>query len=147
MTAIDPVTAYEVFAHRAAEGPSRACICLTPRPGRDYYPQGIEWTYAQVAREVETIREAYARAGYGVGHRIGLLLDSRPEIVFHWLALNAIGASIVPLNPEYRASELEYVLDHAEVQLVVMLSSRSDELERACAKLTTPPGTSDVSRT
>jgi acyl-CoA synthetase (AMP-forming)/AMP-acid ligase II len=136
----DPATAFEAFANSTAAGPERSCICLTSRPGRAYYPEGTDWTYAQVMREVSALREIYRRAGYGVGHRVGLLLDSRPEIVFHWLALNALGASIVPLNPEYRAAEFEYVLGHAEVQVVVALPQRVSELLRACQALAPAPG-------
>ncbi len=134
-----PSSAYEVFANSVAEGPNRPCICLTPRAGRDYQPEGCEWTYLEVSEIVESIRRVYAQAGYGTGHRIGLLLDSRPEIVFHWLALNALGASIVPLNPESRAAELQYVLNHAEVCLVVALPARTAELLDACKALPAPP--------
>ena len=31
-------------------------------------------------------------SGYGVGHRVGLLLENRPAFFLHWLALNALGA-------------------------------------------------------
>lgn len=135
----EPATAFEAFAKSAEAGPERPCICLTSRPGRAYYPGGREWSYAEVLREVSALRDVYHAMGYGIGHRVGLLLDSRPEIVFHWLALNALGASIVPLNPEYRAAELEYVLGHAEVQAVVVLPERAPELLRACRALAPAP--------
>jgi crotonobetaine/carnitine-CoA ligase len=108
--------------------------------GRAYHPDGCEWSYGEIAEKVEAIRAAYARCGYGLGHRVGLLLDSRPEIVWHWLALNALGASIVPLNPDYRAPELQYVLSHAEVDVVIALPGRIPELERAFGLMARPPG-------
>ncbi len=33
----------------------------------------------------------YADAGYGPGHRVGLLLENRPAFFLHWFALNALG--------------------------------------------------------
>jgi acyl-CoA synthetase (AMP-forming)/AMP-acid ligase II len=132
-------TAYEAFREAVEKHAAGACICLTPMPGRDYHPEGCEWTYSEVAQKVEVVRRGYAGAGYGPGHRIGLLLDSRPEIVWHWLALNSLGASIVPLNPDYRAPELQYVLTHAEVDAVVVLPPRLAELERAFAAMERPP--------
>ena len=48
-------------------------------------------TWREAAAEVERLRAAYAAAGYGHGHRVGLLLENRPAFLFHWFALNAIG--------------------------------------------------------
>jgi acyl-CoA synthetase (AMP-forming)/AMP-acid ligase II len=67
---------------------------------------GAELSYGAVATAVEALRERY-RAGFGHSHRIGLLLENRPDFLIHWLALNGIGASIMPINPAYRASEIE----------------------------------------
>ncbi|WP_210263134.1 hypothetical protein, partial [Bradyrhizobium brasilense] len=39
-----------------------------------------------------------------------LLLENRPDFIVHWLALNGIGVSIVPINPAYRAAEIEYLI-------------------------------------
>ena len=41
------------------------------------------------------------RAGYGHGHRVGLLLENRPAFFLHWFALNALGVSLVPINAEH----------------------------------------------
>src|SRR5205814_9135960 len=35
------------------------------------------------------------------------------------LALNAVGASNVPLNPDHRDEEMRYILEHSEAELVV----------------------------
>ena len=54
-------------------------------------------------------------AGYGHGHRVGLLLENRPAFLFHWLALNALGVSVVPINAEMRSAELEYLVGHSGI--------------------------------
>ena len=86
----------------AAAAPDHAFLCAPPAPGRAYHPDGIEITYAQARDEALRLREAYADAGYGYGHRVALLLENRPEMFFHYLALNALGCGIVPVNPDYR---------------------------------------------
>ena len=58
------------------------------------------WTYAEAAAAVADLRAAYRAAGYGAGHRVALMLENRPDHFLHWLALNGLGASVVPLNPE-----------------------------------------------
>jgi acyl-CoA synthetase (AMP-forming)/AMP-acid ligase II len=79
----------------------------------------LSLTYAQALDRVADIAARYRARGYGPGHRVALLLENRPEFLLHFLALNSIGASVVPLNPDYRAAELEYVLAHSEACLLV----------------------------
>ncbi|MCH8914038.1 MAG: M4 family metallopeptidase [Planctomycetes bacterium] len=49
---------------------------------------------------------------------VALLLENRPEFLFHYLALNARGVSIVPVNPDYRHAEMLYQMDHSEADLI-----------------------------
>jgi len=35
-------------------------------------------------------------------------VENRPEFFFHYLALNALGVGIVPINPDYRHDEMAY---------------------------------------
>jgi acyl-CoA synthetase (AMP-forming)/AMP-acid ligase II len=76
-------------------------------------------------------RAAYARAGYGAGHRVGLLLDTRPAFFLHWFALNGLGVSVVPINADLRAAELEYLVGHSEIALAVALTHRHVDLSVA----------------
>jgi crotonobetaine/carnitine-CoA ligase len=122
-------TVYEAFAATAAAAPDQPFLCAPPAPGRAYHPDGVEYTYAQVAAEVERLRGAYAEAGYGHGHRVALLLENRPEFFFHYLALNALGSGIVPINPDYRHDEILYQMDHSETELAVVIGARVEDLE------------------
>ena len=72
-------------------------------------------SYPQTLAEVKILIGAYISAGVASGHRVGLMLENRPEFFFHWFALNALGASAVPLNADWRGAELEYVIGHSEV--------------------------------
>jgi acyl-CoA synthetase (AMP-forming)/AMP-acid ligase II len=81
------------------------------------HPPGF--TYAECLASIQGLARRYRDRGYGAGHRIALKLGNRPEFLLHFLALNSLGAGIVPLNPEYRKAELEYVLQHSEACLVV----------------------------
>ena len=67
------------------------------------------------------MRAAYAAAGYGHGACVALLLENRPEFFWHWLALNALGVAIMPINPDLRADDLAYQLSVAEPDLAVAL--------------------------
>jgi acyl-CoA synthetase (AMP-forming)/AMP-acid ligase II len=89
-------------------------------------PEGIEYSYAEAFKSVAHISERYRAAGYGPGHRVALRLPNCPEFLLHFLALNSIGAAVVPVNPDYRAAELDYVLSHSGAAALIT----RDTLER-----------------
>ncbi|HEX6000176.1 MAG TPA: AMP-binding protein [Hyphomicrobiaceae bacterium] len=95
-------------------------------------------SYAGVLEKVVSLCERYAAAGYGHGHRVALLLESRPEFFLHYLALNRLGISIVPINPDYRHDEMAYVLDHSEADLAVVLPHRLADVRAAAAASARP---------
>ena len=81
--------------------------------------EGIEYRYGDALSLVDSISRRYREAGYGAGHRVALRLPNCSQFLLHFLALNSLGAAIVPVNPDYRAAELDYVLTHSEASAVV----------------------------
>lgn len=100
--------------------------------------------YRDVAGAVEALAERYRRAGYGSGHRVALLLENRPDHFLHFMALNAAGAGIVPLNPDYGADELRYALEHSEAALAVVLPERAEQVKPVAEALGVPLVASDA---
>jgi len=88
-------------------------------------------SYAAMLGRIEGWREKFRAAGYGHGHRVGLLLQNRPSFLEIWFALNGLGVSVVPINPDLRASELTYIIAHSEMNAAAALAARVDELESA----------------
>ena len=82
------------------------------------------WTYAEAGQAVLDLRRTYAAAGYGPGHRVALLLENRPAHFLHWLALNGLGVSVVPINPDATFDEIAYLLGHSGAVLAVALPDR-----------------------
>lgn len=119
---------YQRFAATAAERPQADGLWVESVTAAAYgiAPGGIRWCDA--AAEVDRLRQGYAAAGYGHGHRVALLLENRPAFLYHWLALNAIGCSVVPLHADLRAAELEYLVGHSESVLAVVLPGRVADL-------------------
>ncbi len=91
-------------------------------------------SWREVAGEVERLRTAYAQAGYGHGHRVGLLLENRPAFFTHWLALNALGISIVPIHADMRSAEWTYLIGHSEMTLAVVQPGRESDLRAAASE-------------
>jgi crotonobetaine/carnitine-CoA ligase len=131
-------TVFAAFSATTDARPDHAFLCAPPAPGRRYHPDGIELTYGQVRREALALRGRYAAAGYGHGHRVALLLENRPEFFFHYLALNALGCGIVPINPDYRHDEMLYQMEHSEAALAVVIAGRVADLEAVARERATP---------
>jgi acyl-CoA synthetase (AMP-forming)/AMP-acid ligase II len=123
-------TVFESFMETAAAAPGHPFLCVPAAPDRPYHPAGLELTYGDVRAQILDLRGRYADAGYGHGHRVALLLENRPEFFSHYLALNALGASIVPINPDYRHDEMLYQMEHSEADLAVVIGARVADLER-----------------
>jgi acyl-CoA synthetase (AMP-forming)/AMP-acid ligase II len=131
-------TVFEAFMATAAAAPDRPFLCAPPAPGRAYHPDGVELTYRAVRAEVLRFKDAYAAAGYGHGHRVALLFENRPEFFFHYLAVNALGCGVVPVNPDYRHDELTYQMDHSEADLAVSIPERVAALEAVARERARP---------
>jgi crotonobetaine/carnitine-CoA ligase len=126
---VTAATVFEAFVATAEAAPDNVFLCAPPAPGRAYHPGGVELTYGQTRQAALALRERYAAAGYAHGHRVALLLENRPEFFVHYLALNALGVGIVPINPDYRHDELCYQMDHSEADLAVVIPGRTADLE------------------
>lgn len=130
----DNTTIIEAFRLSAQRYADRAFLVAPPNPNRSYDQAGREITYAQAFNAVHALMEDYRAAGYGLGHRIALLLENRLEHVLHKLAINAIGACCVPINPDYRKRELVYLIEHSKVDLIVALASRKEQIQDALSE-------------
>jgi acyl-CoA synthetase (AMP-forming)/AMP-acid ligase II len=128
MDALELGTLYDSLRRTAARYGDRPAYAVPPMPGRAYHPQGMEYTWNETLAAVESMRRIYAAAGYGLGHRVAMLFNQRPEFFFHYYALNALGASVVPINPDYQRDEIRYVVEHSESKLVLAIDSRLDDL-------------------
>ena len=93
------------------------------KPFLQVLPENVELSYGEAYERIEELAARYARRGYGRGHRVALKLPNCAPFLLHFLALNRIGAAVVPLNPDYRPAELHYVLAHSEASLVVDATS------------------------
>ncbi|QEC50511.1 AMP-binding protein [Baekduia soli] len=92
------------------------------RPDHDalVFP-GTRFTYAQVRERALSQARSLAALGVGPGDRVGLLMPNCPDFVFAFFGIQLLGAVAVPINTRFRARELRYVADNAD--LVVLLTS------------------------
>ena len=112
-------TVADAFFETVQRWGTRPFLEILPETARAYGEQPGTMTYEQAAVEVTALAARYRQAGAGAGHRVGLMLDNRPAFFLHWLALNACGAGVVPLNPDLRPAELDYLIGHSALVMAV----------------------------
>jgi acyl-CoA synthetase (AMP-forming)/AMP-acid ligase II len=125
------MTVFATFAEAARLYADRPWVSVTPETASAYGIEAGDISFASALGSVLRLRESYADAGYGPGHRVGLLLENRPAFFLHWFALNALGCSIVPLNPDLRVFELSYLISHSELEAIVSIPARHASLREA----------------
>lgn len=124
-------TVYARFRETALRRGDAGFLNVLPETAGIYGIAAGEIPYRAMLERVERWRSAFASRGYGEGHRVGLLLQNRPVFIELWFALNALGVSVVPINPDLRMSELEYIISHSEMNAAFVLAERRAEVETA----------------
>jgi acyl-CoA synthetase (AMP-forming)/AMP-acid ligase II len=119
-------TVFSAFERTACAHGARAFLQV--------FPERIEYSYAQALDLVGDIASRYRRAGYRPGHRVALRLPNCPEFLLHFLALNSLRVSVLPLNPDSRPAELDYMLQHSEASAVIT------QHDLAAPPVARPPG-------
>jgi acyl-CoA synthetase (AMP-forming)/AMP-acid ligase II len=132
---VKDTTIGDAFRYTVDRFPDKGFIAVPSAEGRGYHEAGLELSYAAASMAVDALVERYREAGYGPGHRVALALDNRPEHVLHRLALNSLGISCVPINPDYRPGEMAYLLGHSQAVLVVHLERHRETVAAAMTAL------------
>ena len=128
-----PQSVYAVFESAARQWPARDLLDVLPGTAAAYAIAPGKTSYHSMYRDANTLADRFAKSGYLPGMRVALLLENRPLFFTVWLALNRLGVSVVPINPDLRARELQFLIEHAEPALMVTTTTRLSELKTAAA--------------
>jgi len=113
------------------------------RPALVDVPAGRRWSYAELAADVDALALGLLAAGISVGDRVGIWAPNCAEWVLTQYATAKVGAILVNINPAYRTSELEFVLNQSGARLLVAAqrlktsdyAAMIDEVRPRCAAL------------
>ena len=104
---------------------------VLPATAEIYGIEAGETRFGAALAAADDWADRLSAAGYGPGMRLSLLLENRPEFFLIWLGANKLGMSVVPINPDLRAAELEYLIGHAEPALIIATDARAPGLQDA----------------
>ena len=85
--------------------------------------QGLRYTYTGFAAEVDRLARGLMAIGVAKGDRVGIWSPNYAEWVLVQYATARIGAILVTINPAYRSSELEYVLNQSQISVLAAVES------------------------
>ena len=117
--------AHEMFEEQARLKPSRAAL----KSG------GEELSFAELNARANRLARHLRAAGAGPEVRVGLCLGRGVEMVVGLLAIFKSGGAYVPLDPQHPTERLAFVLEDADVSLVVTRDSEAGRLPQSGARV------------
>ncbi len=92
------------------------------RPALRHKDMGIwqTWAWSDLQRETRAIALGLSRLGVKRGDTVAIAGNNRPRLYESILAAQALGAIPVPVYADAVATEMAYVLDHADVTVAVV---------------------------
>jgi long-chain acyl-CoA synthetase len=114
MTTATPGTTLPLLMRRNAE-------TIAGRPALREKDRGIWQTFSwsQYYEQVHDFALGLAAHGFGRGDKLSVIGDNRPRLYWAQLSAQSLGGVAVPVFQDSIASEIAYVLDHAEVSVIV----------------------------
>lgn len=107
-----------IRASAAAHGPSDAIIFPDDR-----------LTYDELNRAARDWARALIAMGVKPGEHVGILLPTCIDFITAFYGITMAGAVAVPVNARYRASELGYVTENADLVAVITTGKVADNLD------------------
>jgi long-chain acyl-CoA synthetase len=94
---------------------------MSKRPAIREKSRGIwqTYTWAEYQREVQDFALGLAAHGFRRGDKLAVIGDNRPRLYWAQLAAHCLGGIAVPMYQDAIATEMAYVLTHAEIRVVV----------------------------
>jgi fatty-acyl-CoA synthase len=101
-----------------------------------HYPQKTavidgerRFTYAEVAKRVNRLSNAFKEKGIGKGDRIAVLSPNRLEMYEAFYAAFQLGAVIVPLNTRLVPADYEYIVNHSGARMFLVDAELAGNIE------------------
>ena len=91
------------------------------------------FSYQETFEKANKISAIFLENGFGNNLRVATLLGSTPEHYIVKLALNKIGVSVVPINPDYSPDETAYLLADSGSVLAICAEHYMKQLKTAIA--------------
>jgi fatty-acyl-CoA synthase len=128
-TSVEDATIHRLLDDRAESSTVEALVFPTGRAG---YRDCADRTMAAAAR--------LRALGVGPGHKVGILEHASIDMVALMIGAMRLGAIAVPVNARYKAIELRYLVEHADLRVLLVDEDFIPVVSEAFPSLTSPRG-------
>ncbi|WP_458413486.1 AMP-binding protein [Schinkia sp. CFF1] len=98
--------------------------------------QNVDLTYGQFHQAGNKMANVIKSLNLSKGQKCAVMLPNSPEFLTAWLGLARLGVIEVPINTSYRGDLLQYILNKAECQAIVISSQWVERIEQISDALT-----------
>lgn len=100
----------------------------------DFFQAESRATYSEVRDTAAALARGLSQRGVQRETVVAIMLPNVPEYPLSWLAAARLGAVVVPLNPQYTAREVQFVLADAGATFAIVDHASEAVLEGALAQ-------------
>lgn len=130
----------QTLVYRLGEKPLHEYLLQNSRDypneiGYTYYGRDLTWR--EMADYTSRIASFLRAQGIVKGDRVALYMQNCPQYILSHYAVQMLGAIVVPLNPMYKASELNYFISEAGIKAIIAAQELYSNLESILDEATT----------
>lgn len=101
----DPIPVHEFIKLAASQYPNNVCVYFKPKDKK--------YTYREMIKISDQIANALHESGTKKGDAVGIMTGNCPEFLFCCLGIMSTGASVVPINPLLKESDVIHIIKDA----------------------------------
>ncbi|MFD2420216.1 amino acid adenylation domain-containing protein [Amycolatopsis pigmentata] len=123
--AIGAASAVDLFRRRVESAPDATAVTAGDRA----------WSYAELDQWSGRLAHALTDRGVRRGDRVGVVLERSAEVLAAWLGVWKAGAAFVPVDPDYPADRVAFLLSDSAVAAVVCRDETSGVVPPGCQRV------------
>lgn len=116
--AVPATSLHALFAEQSARSPDKVAV----------YSNDGSYTYAEVEERSNRLAHYLLARGVEVGDRVGVSLRRHPDMIVAMLGILKSGCGYVPLDPDYPAERLTFMMSDSDIKALITQAALVDEL-------------------
>jgi len=113
------ITLQQFLTDTAAKYPDRVCTIF----------KGAEITYQEMEDLSDCLAAGFKSIGLKKGDRVGLFMPNTPQFLIAFYGILKAGGIVVATNPLYTEREIEYQVNDAGVELMVLMTNNYEKVK------------------
>lgn len=118
-------TVISLFEKQAEKTPDKVAIVSNKQ----------QLTYKELNEKANMLAREMMEKGVKQQDIVGIMLNRSPEMIIGLIAILKCGATYLPIDPEYPAERISYMLENSETKLVLINNNTEKYVPENCSKI------------